>query len=132
MSAYMQLRVLELDDRSAAVLNESQVLEKEALDIIDCLQKQRVRAPLILLDIDGKATSSIGLANRLRQQEMSGYPQLSFIIGSSYGVDKTIKALADERMSFGTLTLPHNLARIVLLEQLYRACKINRGEPYHK
>jgi 23S rRNA (pseudouridine1915-N3)-methyltransferase len=107
-------------------------LAKEATGIEDCLLRQQVARPLILLDIKGVPTSSETLALRLKNQQMSGQPQLAFIIGGSSGVDARIMTLADERMSFGPLTLPHNLARIVLLEQLYRACRINRGEPYHK
>ena len=58
--------------------------------------------------------------------------EIVFVIGGSCGVSADVRARADETLSFGLITLPHNLARVVLLEQLYRACKISRGEPYHK
>ena len=57
---------------------------------------------------------------------------IAFVIGGSDGVSDDVRARADEMLSFGRITLPHNLARVVLLEQIYRACKISRGEPYHK
>lgn len=61
-----------------------------------------------------------------------GASELAFVIGGSDGVSDAVRARADETFSFGPITLPHNLARVVLLEQLYRAFKISRGEPYHK
>ena len=57
---------------------------------------------------------------------------IAFVIGGSCGVSPSVRAQANERLSFGPITLPHNLARVVLLEQLYRAARISRGEPYHK
>ncbi|MCL1880185.1 MAG: 23S rRNA (pseudouridine(1915)-N(3))-methyltransferase RlmH [Actinomycetia bacterium] len=132
LSAYAQLRVFELPDRSEHGDGPEALLKAEAVLIIDCLKRQRTAAPLILLDIGGVATSSEHLATRLSAQEASGNPRLTFIIGGSHGVAAEIRKVANERLSFGQITLPHNLARIVLLEQLYRACRINRGEPYHK
>lgn len=63
---------------------------------------------------------------------LRGASELAFVIGGSDGVSDAVRARADETFSFGPVTLPHNLARVVLLEQLYRAFKISRGEPYHK
>ena len=62
----------------------------------------------------------------------AGESSITFVIGGSCGVSPEVRARADERLSFGRITLPHNLARVVLLEQVYRAFKIMRGEPYHK
>jgi len=132
LSSYLLLRLFEVDDRVPAGFSDAQVLAKEAADIKGLLLKQRISSPLILLDILGKQTSSEALAQRLTNQELSGNPSLAFIIGGSLGVDASIRQLSDEQLSFGPITLPHNLARIVLLEQLYRATKINRNEPYHK
>ena len=63
---------------------------------------------------------------------LRGSSDIAFVIGGSDGVSDEVRARADEMLSFGHITLPHNLARVVLLEQIYRACKISRGEPYHK
>jgi len=132
LSAYLTLKVWEIDDRAPLALSDSETLAKEAKDIEACLSNQKLTRPLILLDSRGVMTSSEALAELLAQQEMSGQPKMTFIIGGSLGVDKSVTLLADQRLSFGPITLPHNLARIVLLEQLYRACRINRNEPYHK
>lgn len=90
------------------------------------------RAHVILLDIKGKQRSSEQLSKHLDDLALSGKSDITFIIGGSDGVSIEVKARANETLSFGPLTLPHNLARVVLLEQIYRAYKISRGEPYHK
>ena len=63
---------------------------------------------------------------------LSGVSDITFVVGGSGGVSRSVHDFADECLSFGKITLPHNLARVVLLEQIYRAFKISRGEPYHK
>jgi 23S rRNA (pseudouridine1915-N3)-methyltransferase len=133
LGAYANLSVHEVSDRSLAVLpNPGQILEEEARDILSCLKNQQAKGLRLLLDIKGEPTSSEDLAKLIADQEASGQPQLTFIIGGSHGVAPEVRQIADRRLSFGPLTLPHNLARVVLLEQIYRAFKINRGEPYHK
>lgn len=82
--------------------------------------------------IEGKQHTSEGLSSLLSGEALSGNSGLVFVIGGSSGVSEAVKQRADETFSFGKITLPHNLARVVLLEQLYRAYKILRGEPYHK
>ncbi len=90
------------------------------------------RAHVIALAIDGKARTSEELSARLDALALDGASDVAFVIGGSTGIDEAVLARADEILSFGPITLPHNLARVVLLEQLYRAFKISRGEPYHK
>ena len=90
------------------------------------------RAHVILLAIEGKERTSEELSARLDELALRGSSDIAFIIGGSDGVSDEVRARADETLSFGRITLPHNLARVVLLEQIYRACKISRGEPYHK
>lgn len=87
---------------------------------------------VVLLAIDGRQRTSIELSRRLDALALGGTSDLTFVIGGSDGVSRAVRARADETLSFGPATLPHNLARVVLLEQLYRAQKISRGEPYHK
>lgn len=91
-----------------------------------------VTSHMLLLAIDGKQRSSTDLSQRLDALALGGTSDLSFVIGGSDGVSDAVRSRANETLSFGPITLPHNLARVVLLEQLYRAQKISRGEPYHK
>ena len=79
-----------------------------------------------------KEGASEELSARLDDLMLRGSSDIAFVIGGSDGVSDEVRARADEMLSFGRITLPHNLARVVLLEQVYRACKISRGEPYHK
>lgn len=102
---------------------------KEATLILDALP---THDPVILLDIHGKETSSEGLAKLIETYALTGDSRIAFIIGGSDGVTEEVRRRASRRLSFGPITLPHNLARIVLLEQVYRAFKILRHEPYHK
>lgn len=90
------------------------------------------RSHVILLAIDGKQRSSEQFSAHLDELALRGKSDLTFVIGGSDGVSPEVRVRANETFSFGPITLPHNLARVVLLEQLYRACKISRGEPYHK
>ncbi len=90
------------------------------------------RSHVVLLAIDGKQRSSEQFSAHLDELALRGKSDLTFVIGGSDGVSPEVRARANETFSFGPITLPHNLARVVLLEQLYRACKISRGEPYHK
>ena len=90
------------------------------------------RTRVVLLAIGGRERSSEDLSARLYELALGGTSDIAFVIGGSCGVSDDVRARANEQLSFGPITLPHNLARVVLLEQLYRACKISRGEPYHK
>ena len=89
-------------------------------------------AHVVLLAIDGKQRSSESFSQRIDALKLNGASDIAFVIGGSDGVSAAVRQRADETLSFGSITLPHNLARVVLLEQLYRAQKISRGEPYHK
>lgn len=87
---------------------------------------------VILLAIEGKQRSSENFSQRLDTLALNGTSDIAFVIGGSDGVSNAVRARANETLSFGPITLPHNLARVVVLEQLYRAQKISHGEPYHK
>lgn len=90
------------------------------------------RDHLVLLDRTGTATSSERLAERLQSWMGEGHHAVVFALGSAHGLHASLRKPGVERLSFGPLTLPHDLARVVLWEQLYRALTIARGEPYHK
>ena len=90
------------------------------------------RSHVVLLAIKGRERSSEDFSAHLDDLALAGSSDIVFVIGGSTGVAQAIRDRADEQLSFGPITLPHNLARVVLLEQLYRAFKISRGEAYHK
>ncbi|MBE6470296.1 MAG: 23S rRNA (pseudouridine(1915)-N(3))-methyltransferase RlmH [Coriobacteriaceae bacterium] len=123
LSAYTDSVVREVPDSTP---------EREEAAILAALDKLPDGTHVILLDIRGKETSSEALAQKLETLAVNGASHVAFIIGGSDGVTAAVRARANERMSFGPITLPHNLARVVLLEQVYRAHKIIRREPYHK
>ena len=87
---------------------------------------------IIALTRAGEAWSSTRLARHLELLTVSAHPGVAFLIGGALGIDDEVLARADRRLSLSAFTLPHDLARLVLLEQLYRAGTIVRGEPYHK
>lgn len=88
------------------------------------------RAYRVALEVDGKPLSSEALARKVEQLQTQGTPAMSFLIGGSYGLPRQLSQQADLRLSLSAMTLPHRLARIMLLEQIYRAFTIIRGEPY--
>lgn len=133
LKGYCQFRLLELpetrlpDDPSPAEIAAG--LEKEAEAILSRLPKG---AWFCVLTPEGKAVSSEGLADRLREVKNSGKSSACFLIGSSFGIAPRVKERADFRLSMGPMTFPHHLARIMVLEQLYRAESIQAGSKYHK
>ena len=88
-------------------------------------------AYVVLLDVYGKITSSEALAARIAELEVSGTSEMVFIIGGAFGVSEELRKRADWRLSFSPMTFTHQMVRLLLVEQIYRACKINRNEPYH-
>lgn len=130
LQPYAKTTVVELADVDPArVGGDAAAVKKEGASILKALPE---RAHVVVLAIDGVQRSSEGLSARIDELGVSGVGEVAFVIGGSCGVSAEVRACADELLSFGPITLPHNLARVVLLEQLYRACKISRGEPYHK
>lgn len=133
LKGYCQFRLLELpetrlpDDPSPAEIAAG--LEKEAEAILSRLPKG---AWFCVLTPEGKTVSSEGLADRLREVKNSGKSSACFLIGSSFGIAPRVKERADFRLSMGPMTFPHHLARIMVLEQLYRAESIQAGSKYHK
>ncbi len=127
---YGKVRVVEVSDVDPARAGgEAQARQREGARIVEALPSQ---CYVIALSIDGKQRSSEGLSAHLDQLALRGMSDIAFVIGGSTGLDAAVLQRANETLSFGAITLPHNLARVVLLEQVYRAFKISRGEPYHK
>ncbi|MHB9093968.1 MAG: 23S rRNA (pseudouridine(1915)-N(3))-methyltransferase RlmH [Eubacteriales bacterium] len=96
------------------------------------LQQIKNNQTVVALAIEGKPLSSEQLAGMIAGWGLEGKSDLAFVIGGSLGLHKTVLDRADTVISFGKMTFPHQLMRLMLLEQIYRAFKINRGEPYHK
>lgn len=133
MRGYCQFQLLELpesrlpDDPSPAQISAG--LEKEA-DLI--LSKLPKGAWFCTLTPEGKLLSSEDLADKMKEIKLSGKSSTCFLIGSSFGIAPRIKAMADFKLSMSPMTFPHHLARIMVLEQLYRAEAIQAGSKYHK
>ena len=112
---------------SAALEEQVKAREGEAL-----LARIRPGDRVIALTIEGRQRSSTELARHLEELRTAGESRLVFVIGGSLGLGKNVLARADEELSMSPMTFPHQLARVMLLEQLYRAEKISAGERYHK
>ena len=93
---------------------------------------RHLKGQIVLLDVKGKRVASEGLADLIRTLSLTGNSEITFVIGGSNGVAQSVKDKADRILSFGDITLPHQLFRVVLMEQLYRAMTILAGTPYHK
>jgi 23S rRNA (pseudouridine1915-N3)-methyltransferase len=108
---------------------QQQALQREGEQI---LARIRPRSYVIALDIKGRSLDSPGLAAMFHNLALQGISEATFCIGGSMGLCQDVLNRADYRLSFSAFTFPHQLMRLILLEQLYRACKINAGETYHK
>lgn len=133
LGAYATVKVIEVaDEATGDNMSETeidQVLAKEAEKIKTRLDPQR---KVIVLAIEGKVISSEERASQLEQYATYGHSKVTFIIGGSLGLANELKKSADLSISFGRITLPHQLMRLVLVEQVYRAFRINNGHAYHK
>lgn len=129
LGGYADVQVVEIADRDPGRGGEAKALAAEAADILKALPAS---AHLVTLEIGGKPLTSEGFSARLDALALAGSSHVAFVIGGSHGLAPEVLQRAGERLSLGPMTLPHNLARVVLLEQVYRAFRISRGEPYHK
>lgn len=133
LGAYANVSIVEVADEPTADqmsdVEIDQVLAKEAEKIKARLDPQR---KVIVLAIEGKVISSEDLAQQLDQYATYGDSKVTFIIGGSLGLADELKKSANLSISFGRITLPHQLMRLVLVEQIYRAFRINKGHAYHK
>lgn len=133
LGMYAKVSVTELADEpsppNASTAQEQQVKQKEAEKILAALPKDSF---VIALDVQGDKSTSPGLAKRLDKLALQGNSQITFIIGGSLGLDPAVLSQSNWLLSFSDFTFPHQLMRLILLEQLYRSFKISRGETYHK
>jgi len=133
LGPYAKVQLVEVPDEKApesmSPAEEQQVRAKEGERL---LVKLAPDAYVVALAIDGEMWTSEQLAGSLDKLATYGRSQVAFVIGGSLGLSSEVLRRADAKLSFGRMTLPHQLMRLVLVEQVYRAFKINRGEPYHK
>ena len=134
LSRYGKYEAAEIPDLPEPASGSSEALEaqiktKEGEAI---LSKIRTSDRVIAMTIGGKRRSSEELAKHLEEMKVAGVSHTVFVIGGSLGLGKNVLERADEELSMSPMTFPHQLARVMILEQLYRAEKINAGERYHK
>ena len=133
ISRFATVEMIELADEKtpdrASDSENEKILDLEGNRI---LSKIGDREFVVVLAIEGKTLSSEEFSNQLEQASINGYSTLTFVIGGSLGLSHQVKKRANLSLSFGRLTLPHQLMRLVLIEQIYRAFTIQQGSPYHK
>lgn len=133
LGAYTKIEIIEVPDEKApenmSDKEIEQVKEKEGQRL---LAKIKPQATVITLEIEGKMLSSEGLAKELNQRMTQGQSDFVFVIGGSNGLHQDVLQRSNYALSFSKMTFPHQMMRVVLIEQVYRAFKIMRGEAYHK
>ena len=133
LSRYCKLEFLEVADEKtpdgASEALEEQIKEKEARRL---LEKIREDAFVCTLEIEGKRLTSEGFARWMERLTVRGTSHIVFVIGGSLGLHASLRRRADMALSFSDMTFPHQLMRVILVEQIYRGFRIMHGEPYHK
>ena len=133
LSRFCIAQITELSDEkipdNPSLAEEEKVIESEGEKILKCISTSDY---VISLCVEGKALSSEEFAQKLSDIALSGKSTICFVIGGSLGLSQRVKARSDFRLSFSKMTFPHQLMRVFLTEQIYRAFKINSNEKYHK
>ena len=133
LSRYCKLEVKEVadektPDNASDTVNDI-IKAKEGERLLSCIKDE---AYVIALAIDGKMLDSVQLSQKIDNLGISGKSDIVFVIGGSLGLDKRVLDRADFKLSFSPMTFPHQLMRVILLEQIYRSYRIMNNEPYHK
>lgn len=133
LSRYCKLEIVEVEDEKtpdkASAVEEAQILEKEAERVLRYVKDD---AYVITLEIAGRMVDSVEFAEKIEKLGVRGVSHLQFIIGGSLGLHTKVCRRANMAVSFSKMTFPHQLMRVILLEQIYRSYRIIHGEPYHK
>lgn len=133
LGRYCQIQILEVADEKtpdkASEKEEIQIKEKEGERLLSRMKEDMY---VIALDLHGKQPDSVALAQKIEKLTTYQTSHIAFVIGGSLGLSQAVLKRADESVSFSNLTFPHQLMRVILLEQIYRSFRINAGEPYHK
>ena len=133
ISRFADVEIIELTDEkipdNSSTKEMKEVLKKEGEKILNVLKKDDYIIPLC---IEGKMLTSVDLAEKFKEITLSGKSCITFIIGGSLGLSEDVKNTGHFKLSFSKMTFPHQLMRLVLTEQVYRAFKINSNQEYHK
>lgn len=133
LTPYCSLEIVELKEsrlrQNAGPAEEEEVKVIEGQEILEKISPSDY---VITLEIKGKRLTSEQLAEKISDLALSAKPDIDFIIGGSLGLSEEVSRRADYKLSFSDMTFPHQMMRVILLEQIYRSFKIQRGEPYHK
>ena len=133
LSKYCKLEIKEAADEktpdSASDTVNRMIKEKEGDRLLSFIKDDSY---VIALAIDGKMLDSVELSEKIDNLMLSGKSDIIFVIGGSLGLDKRVLDRADYKLSFSKMTFPHQLMRVILLEQIYRSFRIMKNEPYHK
>lgn len=133
LSRYCKLEIIEVpDEKTPDNASENEELQIKAKEGDKLLRYIKDNAFVIALAIEGKMLTSEELSEKMEQLGINGDSNVVFVIGGSLGLDKRILDRADYKLSFSKMTFPHQMMRMVLLEQVYRGYRIMKGEPYHK
>ncbi|MED3551801.1 23S rRNA (pseudouridine(1915)-N(3))-methyltransferase RlmH [Cytobacillus praedii] len=133
LSAYAKIEIIEVpDEKAPEELSETEMLQVKQKEGERILSKIHPDAHVIALAIEGKMKTSEELADGLDKLATYGKSKVTFVIGGSLGLSSEVLQRASEKLSFSKMTFPHQLMRLILVEQVYRAFRILRGEPYHK
>lgn len=133
LSRYCKLEIIEVSDEktpdNASIKEEEMIKDKEGEGILKNIKENMF---VISLEIKGEQLSSEKLAEKISGLALTGESNIAFVIGGSLGLSSKVSVRADYKLSFSKMTFPHQLMRVILLEQVYRGFRINAGEPYHK
>jgi 23S rRNA (pseudouridine1915-N3)-methyltransferase len=133
LSKYCKLNLIEVSDEKCP-----ENLSPADMDIVKSKEKERIlkkipqNTTIITLEIEGKQLTSEDFSKKIDDFGLRGQSNLTFLIGGSLGLDDELKNMSDFKLSFSKMTFPHQLMKMILLEQIYRGFRISRGEPYHK
>ncbi|MFA5409052.1 MAG: 23S rRNA (pseudouridine(1915)-N(3))-methyltransferase RlmH [Bacilli bacterium] len=127
LSKYTKIEIIELEDDGSD--DETKTLNTEKSSILNNIKQHDY---VIALDIDGVMYDSCSLSTKINSLLIEGHSDITFVIGGSYGLHDDVKQKANMRLSFSKLTFPHQMFRVILLEQIYRSFKIINNETYHK
>ncbi|MBQ7588853.1 MAG: 23S rRNA (pseudouridine(1915)-N(3))-methyltransferase RlmH [Lachnospiraceae bacterium] len=133
LSRYCRLSITEVADEKT-VDGQSEALDQKVKETEGerLLKNIKTDAYVIALEIDGEQLTSEKLASRIEETGVRGFSKIQFVIGGSLGLSEDVIKRADMHLSFSKMTFPHQLMRVILLEQIYRSFRINNNEPYHK